>query len=134
MTSHAHYTDNAWAVREARRQALMDAAKIAREACLVDPDGGEPTPEEVDVANAAADRILALAAQDDVKILMAEPDLPVLERAVRAAQRVTVFATNEHPEIRVVMLAPEEALALVKAGREALTVEAEVRRVAARLG
>jgi hypothetical protein len=43
------------------RAALERAASIAQNACLVPPDGGNPTPEEEAVCRAAADYIEALA-------------------------------------------------------------------------
>lgn len=47
------------AFKEARNQALEEAARIAANACLVPPDGGEPTEGEAAVANAAAAAIRA---------------------------------------------------------------------------
>lgn len=46
--------------RAGREAGLREAAKMARNACLVLPDGGSPTEEERLVAEAAHDRILAL--------------------------------------------------------------------------
>jgi len=40
--------------------ALMGAASVAQNACLVPPDGGSPTEDEENVCRAAADYILAL--------------------------------------------------------------------------
>ena len=40
-------------------RGLRVAAEIARNACLVPPDGGSPTPEDQAVAQAAHDRILS---------------------------------------------------------------------------
>lgn len=48
------------ALETARRDALVQAAFVARAACLVDPDGGSPTEEECAVAEEAARRIRAL--------------------------------------------------------------------------
>lgn len=45
-------------------EALRKAASVARNACLVPPDGGNPTEDERVVCDAAGDYILALANQD----------------------------------------------------------------------
>lgn len=47
-------------VEEARDNALDEAADQAWHACLVPPDGGSPTDDEVAVCEEAAKRILAL--------------------------------------------------------------------------
>ena len=45
--------------RAIRRKALEEAAKIARNGCLVPPDGGDPTEAEVMLCDEIASRILA---------------------------------------------------------------------------
>lgn len=47
----------------ARREALEEAARIARNGCLVPPDGGSPTQEEADMCDRIAEAILALVHQ-----------------------------------------------------------------------
>jgi hypothetical protein len=51
------------ALATARADALREAAYIARNACLVPPDGGNPTEQEVAVCDEAYRRILALIDQ-----------------------------------------------------------------------
>jgi hypothetical protein len=52
------------AIRQAERdEALDEAAKIAENACLVPPDGGCPSPDEVRVAYSARDQIRNLKSQ-----------------------------------------------------------------------
>jgi hypothetical protein len=51
-----------------RRAALEEAARVAERACLVPPDGGSPTPEEVEVANRAAADIRALSGPAPVSL------------------------------------------------------------------
>jgi hypothetical protein len=48
-------------VAHARREAMEEAARIARDACLSPPDGGSPTEGEVAVADNAAAMIRARA-------------------------------------------------------------------------
>ena len=43
-----------------RNTALREAARVARNACLVPPDGGSPTIEEKTVADRAADTIMEM--------------------------------------------------------------------------
>lgn len=43
-----------------RAEALKEAAKVAREGCLVPPDGGSPTQAETDLCDEIERRILAL--------------------------------------------------------------------------
>lgn len=47
-------------LQAARDEALEDAAYQAQHACLVPPDGGSPTEEEIAVCDEAAKRIRAL--------------------------------------------------------------------------
>ena len=46
--------------KEARNEALREAASVAANACLVEPDGGSPTKAEADVCEEAYRRIIAL--------------------------------------------------------------------------
>jgi hypothetical protein len=46
--------------REAWRLALLAAAGVARDGCLVPPDGGSPTEAEAAMCNAIAEHILTL--------------------------------------------------------------------------
>ena len=48
-----------------REQIIKQCAAIARNACLVPPDGGSPTEEERLVCEAAEQNILALLSCDD---------------------------------------------------------------------
>lgn len=48
------------ALRIERELALRKAARIAREGCLVPPDGGSPTAEETTLCDHIAARIMAL--------------------------------------------------------------------------
>lgn len=48
------------AIRAAKIEGMREAAYIASNACLVPPDGGSPTPEEVAVCEEAYRRITAL--------------------------------------------------------------------------
>lgn len=48
------------AFRIAVNAVIEGCAYVAEQACLVPPDGGEPSPEEVEVAAEAARRIRAL--------------------------------------------------------------------------
>jgi hypothetical protein len=50
----------ALAQREARIKALREAWHIARNSCLIPPDGGSPTEEETAVSDRAANGIQAL--------------------------------------------------------------------------
>lgn len=52
-------------VAEKVREALTEAAYIARNACLVPPDGGNPTEYERLVCDEASRRILALRDQKE---------------------------------------------------------------------
>lgn len=54
-------------VAEKEREALTEAAYIARNACLVPPDGGNPTEYERLVCEEASRRILALRDQKEPK-------------------------------------------------------------------
>ena len=46
-------------ITEVRDRTLEDAARIATDSCLVPPDGGSPSKEEVAITNAAAAAIRA---------------------------------------------------------------------------
>lgn len=52
------------AIKQARQEALRKAAEIARNACLVPPDGGSPTEQEAAVCDEAYKRIMALIDKD----------------------------------------------------------------------
>lgn len=54
------------AIRAAKVEAWKEAAVVAANACLVDPDGGSPTEEERLVCDEAYRRILALIERDGV--------------------------------------------------------------------
>ncbi len=47
-------------LRIAREDALRRAAAIARNGCLVPPDGGSPTEAEAEMCDRISDQILAL--------------------------------------------------------------------------
>ena len=53
---------------EAREAALREAAYVAFNACLVPPDGGNPTKSEADVCEEAYRRILALIEGDKPRV------------------------------------------------------------------
>lgn len=57
--TEAHAAALREAEAKARDTALVWAAYIARHACLVPPDGGSPSPEEVAVCDETEKRILA---------------------------------------------------------------------------
>lgn len=61
--SDLYRNDLATAFAETRRQALEAAALIARDGCLVPPDGGSPNGAEVAMCNWIAGHILALIDQ-----------------------------------------------------------------------
>jgi hypothetical protein len=52
-------------VRNSGEQALREAADIAANACLVPPDGGSPTPNEVELCGRISAAILALITNSD---------------------------------------------------------------------
>lgn len=53
--------------RAARRAALEEAARIARDGCLVPPDGGSPSADEVAMCDGIAAAIRALMEADDAE-------------------------------------------------------------------
>lgn len=74
--------------------ARRDAAYVAAHACLVEPDGGSPTPEEIAVCDEASKRILARTPAD----ARAAFEKAVQEAVEVALQQATLFCTDcGHP-------------------------------------
>ena len=59
--NYVHIDDHEAAVAAARAEGMREAAGIAANACLVDPDGGSPTEEERLACEEAYRRIISAA-------------------------------------------------------------------------